>query len=52
MGVMQTLRHMTLLVRLVLAGFLLSLGVASASPVVQPRSLRAARSKSWAAFPF
>lgn len=36
---MQTLRRMTLLARLVLAGFLLSLGVAAASPAVKPRPL-------------
>ncbi len=36
---MQTLRHMTCLARLVLAGFLLSLGVAVASPAVTPRPL-------------
>ena len=36
---MQTLRHMTCLARLVLASFLLSLGVAAASPAVTPRPL-------------
>ncbi len=36
---MQTLRRMNVLVRLVLAGFLLSLGVAAASPAVKPRPL-------------
>lgn len=36
---MQTLRRMNFLARLVLAGFLLSLGVAAASPAVKPRPL-------------
>lgn len=36
---MQIRRHLTLLARLVLAGWLLSLGVAIAAPVVQPPSL-------------
>lgn len=36
---MQSLRNALLLVRLVLAGFLLSLGVAIASPLVNPQSI-------------
>ncbi len=36
---MQILRRMTFLARLVLAGLLLSLGVAAASPAVKPRPL-------------
>ncbi len=36
---MQTLRHARSLARLVLAWFVLSLGVAIASPLVQPQSL-------------
>ncbi len=36
---MQTLRHMTLLARLALAGFLLSLGAAMAAPAVKPQPL-------------
>jgi hypothetical protein len=36
---MQTLRHMTRLARLVLAGFLLSLGVAAAAPALKPHVL-------------
>ena len=36
---MQSLRNAMLLVRLVLAGFLLSLGVAIASPLVNPQSI-------------
>lgn len=37
---MQLLRAWTLLARLVLAGFVLSLGVAVASPLVKPQSLQ------------
>lgn len=36
---MQTLRHFTILLRLVLAWFVLSLGVAVASPLVQPQDV-------------
>lgn len=36
---MQTLRHARFLARLVLAWFVLSLGVAMASPLVQPQSM-------------
>lgn len=36
---MRSLRHLTLAARLVLATWLLSLGVAIASPLVQPRGL-------------
>ncbi len=36
---MQSLRRMTFLARLVLAGFLLSLGAAVAAPAVKPRAL-------------
>ena len=39
MQAMQTLRHARFLARLVLAWFVLSLGVAIASPLVQPQSL-------------
>lgn len=35
---MQTLRQLTLLTRLVLVGFVLSLGVAVASPMVKPQN--------------
>ena len=37
---MQTLRHAHLLARLVLVWFVLSLGVAVASPMVQPQSMQ------------
>ncbi|MDA7417384.1 DUF2946 domain-containing protein [Xenophilus arseniciresistens] len=37
---MQLLRAWTLLARLVLAGFVLSLGVAAASPLVKPQALQ------------
>lgn len=36
---MQTLRHFTLLTRLVLGWFVLSLGVAVASPIVKPQNM-------------
>jgi hypothetical protein len=36
---MRTLRHFTILTRLVLAWFVLSLGVAVASPIVQPQDV-------------
>ena len=36
---MQTLRHFTFLSRLVLAWFVLSLGVAVASPIVKPQDI-------------
>ncbi|MFZ2308837.1 MAG: DUF2946 family protein [Rhodoferax sp.] len=36
---MRTLRHFTLLTRLVLAWFVLSLGVAVASPIVKPQDI-------------
>ena len=36
---MRTLRHFTFISRLVLAWFVLSLGVAVASPIVQPRDI-------------
>jgi hypothetical protein len=36
---MQTLRHFTFLSRLVLAWFVLSLGVAMASPIVKPQDI-------------
>ena len=36
---MRTLRHFTLLTRLVLAWFVLSLGVAVASPIVKPQDV-------------
>lgn len=36
---MQTLRHFTTLARLTLAWFVLSLGVAAASPLVQPQDI-------------
>lgn len=36
---MRTLRHFTILTRLVLAWFALSLGVAAASPLVQPQDI-------------
>src|SRR6218665_3695402 len=36
---MQTLRHVRWLVRLVLAGFVMSIGVAVASPMLHPQAL-------------
>ncbi len=36
---MRTLRHFTILTRLVLAWFVLSLGVAVASPIVKPQDI-------------
>ena len=36
---MQTLRHFTIFTRLVLAWFVLSLGVAVASPIVKPQDI-------------
>lgn len=36
---MQTLRHFTFITRLVLAWFVLSLGVAVASPIVKPQDI-------------
>lgn len=45
---MHTLRHAHLLARLVLAWFVLSLGVAMASPLVQPQSMQLVCSASGA----
>jgi hypothetical protein len=39
MQAMQSLRHLTTLTRLVLAWFVLSLGVAVASPIVKPQDI-------------
>jgi len=39
MRTMQTLRRLTMITRLVLAWFMLSLGVAVASPVVKPQNI-------------